>query len=189
LGPSTNPGVFVENRIGFGMRLGAFLIDCVLVAIVAFLGGSTIGGMLGASAGAAMSSGDADPMKGMAMGGIVGAFIGTLVGLAVVSVIYNLLEGFTGWTIGKLLLGIQIGNQSGTRASMGQLLGRYALKNCNFLLTFLAVLTGVSLLRTLGVLGGLAIFIGCFFVIGAAHQAFHDMIAKTAVYKRSQLNG
>jgi hypothetical protein len=36
-------------------------------------------------------------------------------------------------------------------------------------------------------LGGIAIFIGCFFVLGAAHQAFHDMIAKTAVYRRKQL--
>jgi uncharacterized RDD family membrane protein YckC len=177
----------VENRIGFGMRLGAFLIDCVLVSIVAFLGGSTIGGLLGAGAGAAMSSGDADPTKGMAMGGIIGAVVGTLIAMAVVSVIYNLLEGFTGWTLGKLLLGIQVGNQDGTRAGLGQLLGRYALKNCNFILTILAVLTGVGLLRTLGSLGGLAIFIGCFFVLAGAKQAFHDMIAKTAVYKRSQL--
>jgi uncharacterized RDD family membrane protein YckC len=177
----------VENRIGFGMRLGAFLIDVVLVCVVGFLGGSSIGGMLGAGAGAAMSSGDADPMKGMAMGGFFGALIGAAIAIAVVGVIYNLVEGFTGWTLGKLLLGIQVGNQDGTRASMGQLLGRYALKNCHSILSILAVLTGVHLLSTLGSLGGLAIFIGCFFVLAGSRQAFHDMIAKTAVYKRSQL--
>lgn len=45
----------MENRIGFGRRLGAFLIDCVLVSVVAFFGGGTIGAMLGLGAGAAMS--------------------------------------------------------------------------------------------------------------------------------------
>lgn len=169
------------------MRLGAWLIDCVIVAILAFLGGSTIGGMLGAGAGAAMSGGSSDQMKGMAMGGFVGAMLGVVVAATIIGLVYNLIEGFTGWTLGKLMLGIQVGDQSGTKASMGQLLGRYALKNCSFILTILSVATGVTLLKTIGNLGGLAIFIGCFFVLSGSRQAFHDMIAKTAVYKRSQL--
>ena len=178
----------MENRIGFGPRLGAWLIDCVIVAVLAFLGGSAVGGLLGAGAGAAMSGGDSDQMKGMAMGGFIGAMIGIIVAAALIGLVYNLIEGFTGWTLGKLLLGIQIGDQSGSKASTGQLLERYALKNCSFILTVLAVLTGVSLLKTIGNLGGLAILIGCFFVLSSSHQAFHDMIAKTAVYKRSQLS-
>ena len=179
----------MENRIGFGKRLGAFLIDCVLVWVVAFFGGSTIGGMLGLGAGAAMSSGDADAMKGMAMAGAIGAVAGVIIAVAVVGTVYFLIEGFTGWTLGKLILGIQIGNQDGTRAGTGQLLARYALKNCNLILTILAAFTHLSLLKTIGSLGGLAIFIGCFFVLGSARQAFHDMIAKTAVYPRKQLQG
>jgi uncharacterized RDD family membrane protein YckC len=178
----------VENRIGFGTRLGAWLIDCVIMAVVAFVGGSAIGGLLGATAGAAMSSGDAQPMKGAAIGGIIGAFIGTLIALAVVGALYNLIEGFTGWTFGKLLLGIQVGNEDGTRAGLGQFLGRYALKNCVWVLTCLAILTATPFLAAIGKLGGIAIFIGCFFVLSSSRQAFHDMVAKTAVYKRSQLS-
>jgi len=178
----------VENRIGFGMRLGAWLIDCVIVGILAFLGGSTIGGMLGAGAGAAMGAGDTDATKSMAMGGMIGAVIGIVIAAAVIGLVYNLIEGFTGWTFGKLALGIQVGNQDGTKAGVGQLLERYALKNCSYILTILAVVTGIGILKTIGNLGGLAIFIGCFFVLAGAKQAFHDMIAKTAVYKRSQLN-
>src|SRR5262245_60197005 len=104
------------------MRLGAWLIDCVIVAVLAFLGGSTIGGMLGAGAGAAMGAGDADATKNMAMGGMIGAVIGIVVAAALIGVVYNLIEGFTGWTLGKLLLGIQVGNQDGTKANTGQLL-------------------------------------------------------------------
>ncbi|HWZ29477.1 MAG TPA: RDD family protein, partial [Gemmatimonadales bacterium] len=138
---------------------------------------------------AAMSNGDGDAMKGMAMAGVFGAIAGMIIAAAVVGTIYFLIEGFTGWTLGKLLLGIQVGNQDGTRASMGQLLARYALKNCNYILKILAVATGVRILATLGSLGALAILIGCFFVLGSSKQAFHDMIAKTAVYPRAQLQG
>jgi len=173
--------------MGFGMRLAAFLIDCILVTVVAFVAGGPIGAMLGAGAGAAMSSGDADAAKGMAMGGLIGAMIGVGLALAVVGAIYFLIEGFTGWTFGKLILGLQVGNESGGKAATGQLLGRYALKNCNFILSFLAGVTGLHLLRTIGLLGELGIIIGFFFVLASARQGFHDMIAKTAVYKRSQL--
>lgn len=177
----------MENRIGFGRRLGAFLIDCVLVSLLAFFGGGTLGAMLGLSAGAALSAGQADAMKGMAAAGAIGAIAGMVIAGAIIGAAYMLIEGFTGWTFGKLILGIQVGSQDGTKASLGQLLGRYALKNCNFLLTILAVATGISFLKTVGNLGGLAILVGCFFVLASSKQAFHDMIAKTAVYKRSQL--
>jgi len=177
----------VETRIVFGSRLGACVIDFVLVCIIAFVAGGPIGAMLGAGVGASMSHGDADATKGMAMGGFIGLLLGIVVAAAVVGTIYFLIEGFTGWTFGKLILGIQVGSQDGTRASTGQLLGRYALKNCNFILSLLAAVTGISILKTFGFFGGIAIFIGCFFVLGAAKQAFHDMIAKTAVYKRTEL--
>ena len=176
----------MENRIGFGMRLGAFLIDCVLVGVVAGVAGSTIGGMMGVAAGASLAD-STSATNSMAMGGMFGAVIGMLVGIFVIGTVYFLIEGLTGWTFGKLMLGIQVGNQDGTKAGLGQLLGRYALKNCNAILSVLAIATGIHLLRTIGSLGGLAIFIGCFFVLAGSRQAFHDMIAKTAVYKRSQL--
>lgn len=177
----------MENRIGFGKRLGAFLLDILLCGILAFFGGATLGGMLGVASGLPATSGTT-PMTSTQMSNMMtGAMAGALVGFLLIALLYNLLEGFTGWTLGKLILGIQVGNQDGTKANLGQLLYRYALKNCNAILSILAVLTGIHLLKTIGTLGGLAIFVGCFFVLTSAHQAFHDMIAKTAVYPRSKL--
>ena len=40
---------------------------------------------------------------------------------------------------------------------------------------------------TVGQVWGLVIFIGCFFVLGAKRQAIHDLIAKTAVFKKSDI--
>jgi hypothetical protein len=42
-------------------------------------------------------------------------------------------------------------------------------------------------LATLGNLGGLVIFVGCFFVLGMKRQAFHDMIMGTAVYPKGAI--
>jgi uncharacterized RDD family membrane protein YckC len=170
----------MENRIGFGKRLGALLIDAVLVCIVSLLVvsllvGPTIGGMLGAAASGAI-------FDALALTMLVGA-----VHMMLVGAVYFLVEGFTGWTLGKLILGIQVANADGTRAGVGTLLTRYALKNINFLLGVLAFFTGVALFRTLRGLLGLVIFVGCFFVLGSARQGFHDMIAKTAVYPRKQV--
>ena len=177
----------MENRIGFGKRFLAVLIDGVLCGVLAVFGGGAIGGMLGVAATPATSSSavTSEQMSSMISGAMTGAFLGFLV----IAVVYSLLEGFTGWTLGKLIVGIQIGNQDGTRASVGQLLMRWALKNSNGILTILALLTGVALLKTVGTLAGLAIFIGFFFIFASSKQGFHDMIAKTAVYPRKQLQG
>jgi uncharacterized RDD family membrane protein YckC len=98
-------------------------------------------------------------------------------------VLYGLWEGLTGAGAGKRLLGIRIANEDGTRAAVGTLMTRYAVKNSNLLLNVLGGITGIGALGSLGGLAGLAIFIGCFFVLGAARQGFHDMAAKTAVFR------
>lgn len=175
----------MENRVGFGRRLGAFVIDCVLVWVLAFLLGSSIGGLLGGAVGAA-TPGDATRVVA---GGVIGAILGVAVAAALIGTLYFLVEGFTGWTLGKLVLGIQIGNADGTPASIDTLLARYALKNCNLILTILAALTGIALLRVLGFVGGLVICVGFFMTLSASKQAIHDMIAKTAVYPRAKLQG
>jgi uncharacterized RDD family membrane protein YckC len=181
----------MEQRIGFGPRLGALLIDCVLVGVLVAVLGGTIGGMFGAAAGgagAAMSTGTgSDAQTAAAMGGMLGALAGMLIAAAVLTLAYFLIEGFTGYTLGKLMLGIRIGNADGTQAPVSRLLLRWAVKNNSFLLRVLAVATGVRLLATLGSLGGLVYFIGCFLALGASKQALHDRICDTAVWPKKMI--
>jgi len=185
----------MEQRIGFGMRLGALLLDIVLCGIIAFVAGGTIGGWLGAVTGAAavgsasLAGGSAaeNAQAAAAFGGILGAIAGFALAFALICVVYFLLEGFTGYTLGKLILGIRIANDDGTAAGVGKLLTRYLVKNSNSVLVLLALFTGIYALRTLGSLAGLIIFVGCFFTLGVKKQAFHDMIARTAVYKRGDI--
>lgn len=181
----------MEQRVGFGPRLGAWLLDCVIVIVLAFFGGGTIGAMIGVTAGAALGgamASQADSLAGAAaLGGLFGGLVAFFIAAAVIGIVYFLIEGFTGYTLGKLILGIRVASDDGTAAGVGKLLTRFAIKNCNFLLTVLAVLTGVTALKTLGNLGGLLIFVGCFFVLGMKKQAFHDMLAHTAVYPKGAI--
>lgn len=178
--------VSVENRIGFGKRFGAWLLDCVICGILASLLGGTIGGLLGAGAGATMAS-SGNTGGAMALGGAIGAAVGVMAAVFVIVPLYGLVEGITGWTLGKLMLGIKIGNADGTAAGSSTLLTRYVLKYGNCLLGLISVLSGIAILRTLGSVWGLIWFIGCFFALGAAKQALHDQIAKTAVFPKGAI--
>lgn len=182
----------MEQRVGFGPRLGAWLLDVVIVCVLAFVGGGTIGGMLGVTAGAALGGAMANQADSLAagmaaMGGLFGGIVAFFIAAAVIGILYFLIEGFTGYTLGKLMLGIRVASDDGTAASVGKLLTRFAVKNCNFLLTVAGALSGVYLLVTLGRIGGLIIFVGCFFTLGMRKQAFHDMLAHTAVYPKAAI--
>ena len=102
-------------------------------------------------------------------------------------VVYYLIEGLTGITLGKLILGIKVANQDGTVAATGSLITRWAVKASGNILTLLGGILSISILGTIGGLLGLVIFIGCFFALGAKKQALHDLVAKTAVFKKSDI--
>ena len=177
------------QRIGFGKRLGAYLLD--------FVAASIGGGIIGVFAGTALTAlfFASEMGEGMeeveAMGGgimaIVGGMLGTIAGMMLVLLLIMLLEAFTGQTIGKMILGIKNGNQDGTPSSTGTLITRAVIKYIGTIMAVLAGITSISMISSLGSLAGFIVFIGCFFVLGEKKQGFHDMIAKTAVFNKTDL--
>ena len=173
----------MADRIGFGKRFGAYLIDFVITLVVGSILGSILGGMMGAAGGAAMVDAGAE-MDGAAVGGILGMVLGAYLGIGVVGLILFLWEGITGAAAGKLLLGIKIKNADGATAPAGQLIGRSAVKYSGSLLTLLYAITDISIISTLAAIAGILIFFGCFCVFGQGKQALHDLIVKTAVFPK-----
>jgi uncharacterized RDD family membrane protein YckC len=177
------------ERIGFGRRLGAYLLDVV----VAGIGGFVIGMFAGAGLTALFFASEMN--EGMeeaeALGGgmvaLLGGFIGTIAGMMLIFLFIMLLEAFTGQTVGKMMLGIKNGDEDGAAAGSGKLITRAAIKYIGTILALVAGLTGVAMISTIGSLLGFAVFIGFFFILGEKKQGFHDMIAKTAVYNKSDL--
>src|SRR6266852_1302096 len=134
----------MDKRIGFGPRLGAALIDFLIVCAAIVVIGPLLGGLLGA-------------LGGLLFGGpIIGA-------------IYFLVEGVTGYTVGKLALGIRIGTAEMTPAPIPKLLLRFCCKHPHFVLGSLSAFT-FGALGGLGWALGIVAFFGCFLALGEKKQ-------------------
>ena len=178
------------ERVGFGKRFGAYLIDFILGGILGGILGSMYGPTLteqvfGSTMDDTMIEIEALGIEGME--GIFESMINTIAGVTLVVFVFMLLDAFLGQTIGKMILGIKNGDESGTNANLGKLILRAVVKYINTLLGLLAGLTGLTYLDSIGGWLGFAVFIGFFFVLGEKRQGFHDMLAKTAVFNKSDL--
>ena len=176
----------MAERIGFGNRLGAAIIDMIISMFGGMACGALLGGILGGAVGAGVGATTGDPSGGLA-GGALGAMFGGGIGLIAFAVLYGLIEAVTGASPGKMILGLQIGNDDGTIAAISTLFTRYAAKNISMLLSFLSLITGIQMIYSVGTIAGFIIFIGFFMVLGAKRQAIHDMVANTAVFRKHEL--
>ena len=163
------------ERVGFGKRLGSSLLDF----IISLLPGIVLGIYAGATIAAFLldffyDEAQLESIQAGFSGEIAASIIGlvsSLAGIAFTSIFFYVLEGFTGQTPGKMILGITVANMNGEKATIDKLLLRAFIK-----------ITG----SFVGIIGFI-IFVGCFLVLGEKKQALHDIICKTAVYKKSDI--
>lgn len=179
---STNPYGAKDYRVGFGRRLGAALLDMVFLTIFMMVG---------------IFSMDIDfnqfvGMDFMEMMENQDMLNEMMIGITTVSVIISLLyyafEIFMGASFGKLILGIKIADSDMKSGLFQKLFIRYIIKHISSVFSAIYVLTAMSLFSTIGSFLSFIILIGFFFVLGENKQAFHDMIAGTAVYYKQDLN-
>ncbi len=129
-----------QGRIGFARRLAAVAIDLGLTWGVALLVGPILGALFGGALGTLFGGAAEGPegaVAGAGIGILLGVMFGALVGVAIFGTLYGLIEAFTGASPGKRIIGIKIGNEDGTPADLGRLLGRYAIKNIALLLSWM----------------------------------------------------
>jgi uncharacterized RDD family membrane protein YckC len=168
-----------EYRIGFGKRLLAFIIDFLIVSIIfsiILIATDQIEDIISASKNILSNTDE-----------YVKAIESILPLFYVFSFVYYSLEGFIGATVGKLLLGIRVANDDRTHASLSKLLSRFAFKNIGTLFSLLALITTLNIFESIGSYLGLIILIGCFWVLAAKKLAFHDFLAKTAVFYSDEI--
>jgi len=163
-----------DYRVTFGRRLGAYLLDILFLMLISSIIFMTF----------LFSEFDLEEFAQMTN------FEETIrvmsekimVYTTILSLVYHLPEIFIGGTFGKMILKIRIGSDDRTKANPQVLLIRYLLKNIGTVLTFISILTAITMINYIGTVFSIIIIIGCFFVLNYRRQAFHDMIAKTAVY-------
>jgi len=182
-----------QQRVGFGTRLIAYFIDTLIIVILEwpvtiFL--AVFGMASGGAVGASIGSNNVEAVAGGFVGALLGSIGFTLVGMIAFIVLYFAIEIFTGYTLGKYIMGVKIYNQNGQKPSMQESLMRFGIKSSHFILvtlTFVFLFISPTLANIFNILGltvGTIVFLGYFMALGQHKQALHDKLSKTAVYKR-----
>ena len=169
-----------SNRIGFGPRLGAALLDIVFI-IILLVPISLLGVGAGLAAAMGMDAAGSDETEALALLGMGAGAVAMILIAGVVGLAYTLIEAFTGASPGKRVMGLQVAQEDGSAGDTKLYLLRWALKNSGSLLQFV--------LPVISSLVSLVFFFGCFAALGDKRQALHDIIGKTAVYKKSDIAG
>jgi len=177
----------METRIGFGRRLGAFVIDVIISMGLTFIVVSLWGTIFENFVDWSKFTDEVISQMNTIYGNFTDTIIYMSVAGSLISFLYFIIEGFTGYTIGKLMLGIQVGTQEGIPADQGKLMIRFAFKNISAIVGLIGIASMISIIGTIGSVLGFIIIIGCFFALGENKLALHDMLAKTAVYRKNEL--
>jgi len=162
----------MQQRVGFGRRFAALIVDTVLILILSLPFGKPIGGLLEAI-GVPLGSIDTSA-------GAVGTMLYYFWGLAV---IYLLIEVLVGATPGKMFLGLKVAGEDGGKASWGRRFGRYAGK-ASFLLIVppLGMTENMAVIVVCFLLAAVS-FLGSFLIFGPRKQTLYDRLTATAVFR------
>ncbi len=111
----------------------------------------------------------------------------------VITIIYIAIEVSMATSIGKMILGLKIGSFNREEAEISQLIIRTSLKHFSIIFMIIPLVIKEMTASSEMVIGylnsayGILFFISCLFAFGMKRQTVHDMIAKTAVYKKSNI--
>ena len=148
----------MTNYAGFWRRVGAYLIDAILLGIVTSILGSVLGMPMGASAMSSMMSGDPAAIAAAQSGGNLGNLISIILGVAYFA---GMESSAHQATLGKKLLGMVVTDLAGNRLSLGRAIGRYFAKFVS------AIILGIGFIMV---------------AFTEKKQGLHDMIAGTLVH-------
>ena len=177
-------------RAGFGRRFAATLIDLVIYASISFmllLKTGYIKAIQDMWTQLAENPSDQEAASALTKE-LFDVHKSSLILAQLIPILYFSLELLIAASIGKLILGLVIGNDDQTKAEFGSLLTRYLIKNLSSFVIIVGIFTSVTFLHsTLPFLINIALLIGFFFILNHKRQAFHDMFSKTAIYKKEDI--
>lgn len=168
-----------EKRVGFGPRLGAYLVDAILNSILSLL---VFLPMIDFETVIDILQDDPNLLNSYLMQTGVLQY-STLLGIVYVSV-----EMLTGASPAKHMFGYKIGNPDGSPGDTPLYIKRGLIKYSPQFVSAIALFAGLT--ESLGFLGSLlsiGIFLGSFLALAEHKQALHDKLAKTAIYRKTDL--
>lgn len=169
-----------DYRVGFGRRLGAFLLDTLYLML---LSGVVSLFFLDFSQFQAFAGTDIKEIIELSEN-IAQVLVPVQV---VLTLLYYSLEIFVGASLGKMTLNIVIADKDRFAADKSKLLSRYLIKHISTIFSGIAFVTSISFIGSLGSFLYFILVVGFFWTLSENKQAFHDMLTKTAVYYKDEL--
>ena len=161
------------ERIGFGPRFLAALIDGIIaLLVVAILGVITGVGFVMNYGGMGGNINPTVTATSIRIFTILAAFFGLA---------YSSMEIFFAATPGKLILKQKIVRADGTLADQAMLIKRWAIKQSGNLIGLVVGITGILFLARIQQLAGLFVFVSCLMALRSTKLALHDDLAGTSV--------
>lgn len=115
-------GDIMDNYAGFWRRVGAYLIDAILLGVVTSVLGSVLGMPMGMEAMSAVMSGDPAAIAAAQAAGNTGNLISIIIGVAYFA---GMESSSYQATLGKKVLGMVVTDLNGHRISLPRAIGRY----------------------------------------------------------------
>ena len=182
----------IPERVGGGPRLAAAILDYVFQSSAALW--AAWNGM-GWSRALEVLPGSSDllelygPMEeNLTAAGLENGVEGLLGTMAMMGILYPMVEGLTGASPGKWLLGLRVANADGQPGGLPLYMKRFSIKFIRPLLIAMGALSGVSALGWMSGPAGLVISLGTLMLLAPHRQALHDKLALTAVFEKSTLS-
>src|SRR5204863_8586379 len=126
--PSSAAAAPGPERVGFGARLGASLIDVVVLCIVGAVASRPLSGPFSRAVAAGMARRPPNVPGNALSPGMLETIIRVTIAITVVWFVYFLLEAFLGRAVGKLILGLRIASEDARPAPVPPLLLRTLIK-------------------------------------------------------------
>lgn len=181
----------LDLRVGFGRRLGAWLLDYLIINIISMIIYEITGlnelfeqmsnKMLAISTTMEPQYQTAFLNKFINENNLSFGFV------LLIPLIYFFLEVLIGASLGKMILNIKILDENRKPARTMNLLIRYLIKFSYLVFGFLMIISLSDLLILIFCLDLIIVFIGYFLILGSKRQGLHDMLAKTAVYRKKDI--
>ena len=106
---------------------------------------------------------------------------------ALIGVMYPMVEGVSGASPGKWIVGIQIARPDGSWGDISLYLRRFLVKHVRPVFAAVGAVSGISALGFMAGPAGLVMTVGTLFLLAPHRQALHDKLAGTAVFLRGDV--
>lgn len=119
--------------------------------------------------------------------GLAEGLTSLLAASVLIGVGYPLVEGLSGASPGKWIMGIHVARPDGTQGDVGLYLRRFLVKYVRPVFATLGAISGISALGFLAGPAGLVVTVGTLLLLAPHRQALHDKLAGTAVFLRGDV--